>query len=83
MSKKCPRPPLFERLKKGLEEALQHTQGEMELKTTVLEVPDPPLTPKKTSTRKISRVCGLSISSSQDRSSMAESAPIIRAKSKV
>jgi DNA-binding transcriptional regulator YiaG len=36
MSRKKSKPALFERLKKGLDEALQHAQGEIDLKTTTL-----------------------------------------------
>jgi putative transcriptional regulator len=36
------RKPLFERLKTGLEEAILHARGEIALKTTTLEMPDPP-----------------------------------------
>jgi len=36
------RKPLFERLKTGLEEAIRHAKGEITLKTTTLELPDPP-----------------------------------------
>ena len=36
------RKPLFERLKAGLEEAIRHANGEIELKTTVVKSPDPP-----------------------------------------
>lgn len=36
------RPPLADRLKKGLEEALLHARGELELRTTVIEIPEPP-----------------------------------------
>jgi putative transcriptional regulator len=36
------RKPLFERLKTGMEEAIRHNRGEISLKTTVVEMPDPP-----------------------------------------
>ena len=36
------RKPLFERLKTGLEEGIRHARGEITLKTTTLEMPDPP-----------------------------------------
>lgn len=36
------RRPLFERLKSGMEEAIRHAKGETALKTTVIELPDPP-----------------------------------------
>ena len=36
------RPPLAERIRKGLEEAIRHARGEITLKTTVVEIPDPP-----------------------------------------
>lgn len=36
------RKPLFERLKASLEEGIAHAQGEIALKTTTLELPDPP-----------------------------------------
>jgi len=36
------RRPLFERLKMGLEEGIRHAKGEITLKTTALEMPDPP-----------------------------------------
>jgi hypothetical protein len=43
MSRKlAKRPPLAERIRKGLEEAIRHARGEIALKTTVLELPDPP-----------------------------------------
>ena len=35
------RKPVFEQLKKGLEEAIRHARGEITLKTTTLEMPDP------------------------------------------
>ena len=34
--------PFFEKVKAGLEEALKHARGEIELRTTVVETPDPP-----------------------------------------
>ena len=36
------RPPFAERIKKGLEEIILHIEGKIELKTTVIEIPDPP-----------------------------------------
>ena len=36
------RKPLFEQLKAGLEDAIRHAKGEITLKTTTLEMPDPP-----------------------------------------
>jgi hypothetical protein len=36
------RKPLFERLKKGMEEVVRHARGGITLKTTVVEVPDLP-----------------------------------------
>jgi putative transcriptional regulator len=36
------RKPLFDRLKTGLEDAIRHAKGEITLKTTTLELPDPP-----------------------------------------
>ena len=36
------RKPLSERLKTALEEAIRHAKGEITLKTTVVELPDPP-----------------------------------------
>ena len=36
--------PLFERLQKGMEEAIRHSKGEIALTTTVIEIPDPPPT---------------------------------------
>ena len=36
------RPPLVERLRKGLEEANRHARGELTLRTTVVELPDEP-----------------------------------------
>jgi len=36
------REPLFERLKKGLEEGILHSRGEIILKTTTLEMPERP-----------------------------------------
>jgi putative transcriptional regulator len=34
--------PVAEQIRKGLEEAIRHAKGEIILKTTVLELPDPP-----------------------------------------
>src|ERR1700756_3660210 len=34
--------PFAERIRKGLEEAIRHAKGEITLKTTTLELPDPP-----------------------------------------
>jgi hypothetical protein len=34
--------PFAERIRKGLEEAIRHAKGEITLKTTTLEPPDPP-----------------------------------------
>jgi putative transcriptional regulator len=34
--------PLFDRLKTGMEEAIRHSKGEITLKTTMIELPDPP-----------------------------------------
>jgi putative transcriptional regulator len=36
------RDPLFDRLKRGLEEGILHAKGEITLKTTTLELPDRP-----------------------------------------
>jgi putative transcriptional regulator len=36
------RPPLAERIRKGVEKAIRHAKGEITLKTTTLELPDPP-----------------------------------------
>jgi putative transcriptional regulator len=36
------RKPLFERLKASLEEGIRHANGEVALRTTTLELPDPP-----------------------------------------
>jgi hypothetical protein len=36
------RKPLFERLKTGMIKAIRHARGEVPLKTTVVEVSDPP-----------------------------------------
>ena len=36
------RKPLFERVKRSLEEAVRHAQDEITLKTTEIELPDPP-----------------------------------------
>ncbi len=33
---------LFERLKEGLEEAIAHERGEIELRETELSIPEPP-----------------------------------------
>lgn len=35
------RKPLFQRLKTGLEEGIRHAKGEITLKTTVVEIPEP------------------------------------------
>jgi putative transcriptional regulator len=34
--------PVAEQIRKGLEEAVRHARGEITLKTTVVEIPDPP-----------------------------------------
>ena len=34
--------PVAEQIRKGLEEAIRHAKGEITLKTTTLEIPDPP-----------------------------------------
>jgi hypothetical protein len=34
--------PVAEQIRKGLEEAIRHAKGEITLKTTILESPDPP-----------------------------------------
>ena len=34
--------PVADQIRKGLEEAILHTKGEITLKTTTLELPDPP-----------------------------------------
>jgi putative transcriptional regulator len=42
MKTRTDRKPLFERLKTGMEEAIRHSKGELTLKATVIELPDPP-----------------------------------------
>ncbi len=42
MKSSTKRKPLFERLKTGLEEGIQHAKGEITLKTYIIEMPDPP-----------------------------------------
>ena len=37
----------FEHIKAGLEEAIQHTRGQLHLRTTTVIVPPPPLSPKQ------------------------------------
>jgi putative transcriptional regulator len=39
---KAKRLPVAEQIRKGLEEAIRHAKGEITLKTTTLEGPDPP-----------------------------------------
>lgn len=41
MSSVKQRPPLSERLKKGLEEGIQYSKGELELRSTTVEILDP------------------------------------------
>jgi putative transcriptional regulator len=41
MNQKKVRPPLFKRLKKGLEEVILHAEGKIRLKTYVLEIAEP------------------------------------------
>ena len=36
------RKPIFERLKEGLEEGVRHERGQMDLKSTELDIPSPP-----------------------------------------
>jgi len=42
MSEKRQRLPVADQIRKGLEEAIRHARGEITLKTTVVEIPDPP-----------------------------------------
>jgi putative transcriptional regulator len=42
MSERPKRLPVADQIRKGLEEAIRHAQGEITLKTTTLELPDPP-----------------------------------------
>jgi putative transcriptional regulator len=42
MKDRSKRPPVAERIRKGLEEAILHAKGEITLKTTTLEVPGRP-----------------------------------------
>ena len=42
MNAKAKRLPVAEQIRKGLEEAIRHAKGEITLKTTILEMPDPP-----------------------------------------
>ena len=42
MKDRSKRLPVSEQIRKGLEEAIRHARGEIALKTTVLELPDPP-----------------------------------------
>ena len=42
MKDRSKRLPVADQIRKGLEEAIRHAQGEITLKTTVLELPDPP-----------------------------------------
>src|SRR5690348_13561943 len=38
---------MFERVKKGLEESIAYSRGELTLKTTTLPLPPPPASPKR------------------------------------
>ena len=42
MNNKSKRLPVADQIRKGLEEAILHAKGEIALKTTTLEIPDPP-----------------------------------------
>lgn len=42
MNAKAKRLPVAEQIRNGLEEAIRHAKGEITLKTTILEMPDPP-----------------------------------------
>ena len=42
MNNKLKRLPVADQIRKGLEEAILHAKGEITLKTTILERPDPP-----------------------------------------
>ena len=42
MKDKSERLPVADQIRKGLEEAIRHAKGEITLKTTTLEMPDPP-----------------------------------------
>jgi putative transcriptional regulator len=42
MNERTTRLPLAQQIRKGLEEAIRHAKGEITLKTTVVELPDPP-----------------------------------------
>jgi putative transcriptional regulator len=54
------RKPLFERLKTGLDEAIQHARGEITLKTYTLELPDPPPQVGADELTKLRLECGIS-----------------------
>src|SRR5690349_16686821 len=54
------RKPLFERLKTGLEEAIQHARGEITLKTYTLELPDSPPQVGANELTKLRLECGIS-----------------------
>ncbi len=42
MNERTTRLPVAQQIRKGLEEAIRHAKGEITLKTTVVEFPDPP-----------------------------------------
>jgi putative transcriptional regulator len=42
MSENRKRLPVADQIRKGLEEAIRHAKGEITLKTTVVEIPEPP-----------------------------------------
>ena len=54
------RKPLFDRLKTGLETAIQHARGEITLKTYTLELPDPPPQVGTDELTKLRLECGIS-----------------------
>jgi putative transcriptional regulator len=42
MNERTTRLPVAQQIRKGLEEAIRHAKGEITLKTTIVELPDPP-----------------------------------------
>ena len=48
---------LFERLKKGLEESIAYSRGELSLRTTVLPAPPPPASPTRVRALRILWAC--------------------------
>jgi putative transcriptional regulator len=60
VKKERQRLPVVDQIRKGLQEAIRHAKGEITLKTTVLEMPDPPPTVDADELTALRRASGMS-----------------------